>query len=637
MSENARYNSISFGFEQGEASSKFVAAVGQTFYAPVTLSLLPGQKIYTLQFNLSATSADPGTPEIAVSFESKLMKPIEGSNPVLYTRIDPQMFFFDPTTGLTGLTNLLMTNTAFNQLLVGWIERAGNTNLYDSTKQDLITYSIVHDNMFSGSAGKVIAGGFAFTVPPTAKLNDTYQLRIGRPSATYDGVSGDVFIDTPNNGSLAEGAINATKVVTVGSPEYIVGDVAPFRWFNAGDFGDTNLLNNDVVQVFQSAVYNMNTPPGKSDFFNAMDASDGTLTAVQDGNDKSIDNVRMGDGVLAVDDVFVVYRRSLDPTLKWYARYRDASGVLNSKEVPNLFRGRPMLPAETVVRARATAVSNDPPSVSFYADDFQVAPGQPVEVPVRVKVLGNWPLRVLMLNVAVRPLDNSPALTQPVQFIPDPALGKPFATSSQGPNYAAVWLNTSVDGVLGQGVIGTLKFTVPASADADAAYRIEFDHASASPNGLAIFPQRLQAGLATLRNRMISSRGDGIPDAWRLRFFGSVTNRLAEAMADADGDGMPNWAEFRAGTNPADFRSLLRMLACGVKADLNNPQQPLSPVLRWPSIEGKKYILEASPALAGPQWNPVSSEILGTGGDMEYTDTQADGRVRFYRVRVAAE
>jgi hypothetical protein len=134
---------------------------------------------------------------------------------------------------------------------------------------------------------------------------------------------------------------------------------------------------------------------------------------------------------------------------------------------------------------------------------------------------------------------------------------------------------------------------------------------------------------------MISSRGDGIPDAWRLRFFGSVTSRLAEAMVDADGDGVPNWAEFRAGTDPADFRSLLRMLGCGVRANLNNPQQPLFPVLRWPSVEGKKYILEVSPALAVPQWGSISSEILGTGGDMEYTDTQANGRARFYRVRVA--
>jgi hypothetical protein len=239
-----------------------------------------------------------------------------------------------------------------------------------------------------------------------------------------------------------------------------------------------------------------------------------------------------------------------------------------------------------------------------------------------------------MLNVVVRALDHAPALTQPVQFVPNPAFGNPFSSSSQGPNYAAVWLNPSVDGVIGQGVVGTLRFTVPASADADAAYRIDFDHASGSPNGLAIFSQRLQPGLVTLRDRMASSRGDGIPDAWRLRYFGSVSNRLAEAMADADGDGMLNWTEYRAGTNPTDFRSLLRVLACGVKAGLNYPQQPLLPVLRWPSIEGKRYLIEASPALPVLQWNSISSELPGNGGDMEYTDTQANGRPRLYRVRL---
>ena len=76
-----------------------------------------------------------------------------------------------------------------------------------------------------------------------------------------------MYIATPTNGSLAGGAVNSIKTVTVGQRKYIVGDVYPFRWFNAGDFGKTNLVNADVEQVFQSAVYGFNSPPFGSDFF----------------------------------------------------------------------------------------------------------------------------------------------------------------------------------------------------------------------------------------------------------------------------------------------------------------------------------------------------------------------------------
>ena len=66
-----------------------------------------------------------------------------------------------------------------------------------------------------------------------------------------------MFIATPTNGSLSGGAINTIKNVTVGQRKYIAGDAAPFGWFNAGDFGDTNLDDSDVEQVFEAAVYGL--------------------------------------------------------------------------------------------------------------------------------------------------------------------------------------------------------------------------------------------------------------------------------------------------------------------------------------------------------------------------------------------
>ena len=153
-----------------------------------------------------------------------------------------------------------------------------NGNLYDTTKQDLITYSMAHDNVFLSQNQKVIVGGYNFVVPTNAAAGDTYQIQIGRPSATSDGINTDNYIEAPTDGTLTSSPtnlINSVKLVTVGQRQYIVGDVAPFRWFNAGDFGEGELLNNDVVQIFQSAVYSWNSPPPGSDFFDAMDSSNG--------------------------------------------------------------------------------------------------------------------------------------------------------------------------------------------------------------------------------------------------------------------------------------------------------------------------------------------------------------------------
>ena len=66
-STNFVANTISFGFTSGEASSDFVASPGQTFYAPVTLTTLPGAVMYSLQFNLTVnpggnTNPDPHWP-----------------------------------------------------------------------------------------------------------------------------------------------------------------------------------------------------------------------------------------------------------------------------------------------------------------------------------------------------------------------------------------------------------------------------------------------------------------------------------------------------------------------------------------------------------------------------------------------
>ncbi len=665
---------IAFGFANGEASSDFVASPGQTFYAPVTLSLIGAPTIFSLQFNLIVTNGvtNSGPPITAgnFGFTSLLEKPIPGITPTIYEYIPPAAFVGlaavpNPITydGSTSFSSLLSTNNGLNLLGVGWIERAGATNLYDTTKQTLISFSQAHDTIFTPAGSKIIVGGFNVNIPANAQTNQSYKIRIDRASATSDGIGApgsDVYIASPTNAGTGGGTINALKYITVGQRKYIAGSVYPFRWFNAGDFGSSNIVNADVLQVFQSAIYFLNSPsvqaPG-SDFFDAMDSSGnigaldsnnadpnfgnytnsqtsylatfGSLDPLFDGNDTTINQDVFGNGFLDVADVYVTFRRSLDPSLTWFRRFWNGGVRVADTGATNMAAH---VSSKTAASTSSTitpkVASTTSPQVNFTAGDIIGTAGQTVQIPISATILGSYPLRVLMLNLTVVPLDGSPALTTAVSFSQTSAvLGTPYTTSSKGNgNYAAVWLNSTNAGLTGTAVIGNLNITIPATASGSAAYAIHFDHASASPNGLASFKNQTLTGVLTTTTRTNSAYGDGIPDSWRLRWFGTTNNSLSASNACPSGDGVNNWKKFVAGVDPNTANSFPKV----------NPKTAVTAgytaSIHWPSVSGKKYAIERSATLFNGSWSILTTNT-GNGGDMGYDDNTTN-KVKFYRVRI---
>ena len=186
-------NIISFGFASGEASSAFIASPGQIFYAPVTLTTLPATVMYSLQFNITVTNG-PASPPVspgAYAFESMLMQP-DPAETGLYIPIPPYAFVSFGTSPPPNDTNLVIYNgnffqdlefqdTAINLLGVGWLERYGQTNLYNTLGQNLLTYSIAHDLLYPNPThpNQIEVGGYSFLVPPTAGSNDVYQIQLG--------------------------------------------------------------------------------------------------------------------------------------------------------------------------------------------------------------------------------------------------------------------------------------------------------------------------------------------------------------------------------------------------------------------------------------------------------------------------
>jgi hypothetical protein len=644
-------NTISFGFASGEASSAFIASPGQTFYAPVTLTTLSGTIIYAMDFNLVVTNAGPNpgpaiTPN-AFAFQTMLMQP-DPTNSELVIPI--------PTEGFNGtsLTSLQFVDTAENLLGVAWLERYSETNLYNTKSQDLIAMSLAHDDLFPNplQPNGVILGGYSFTVPGNATPGQTYQIKIGLPSANSDGIGApgsSVFIFAPTNGSLGAGSLNALKTVTIGSAQYLVGDAYPFRWFNAGDFGDTNLDINDVLQVFQSACYSLNYPPPGSDFFDSMDSAGGlgvdsgngyfipfgpvaSEATLFQGNDSSINQNMFGDGTLDVSDVYVTLRRSLDPSLTLYSRFW-TNGGLAAVVFPrtNIVSQQSLAKSQTLPAVGPVSITNTP-SVNFATTDYLATAGQVLQIPVTAKVFGTYPLRVAMLNISIVPLDGSPAVTTPLSFTPNgtnTALGSPYlAMSATNGNYAAAWLDSTITGISNSSaVIGTLSVTIPTNATSMSSYAIHFDHASGSPNGIGSFPRHTLTGLITLSSRTNSIYNDGIPDSWRLRYFGTVNNLLSVSNADADGTGFNNWYKYVAGLDPTDPKSKLT-----AGTDQAMAQNPKDSVIYWPSMTGKQYVIQRSSSMFPGSWTAISTNT-GTGGNMEIHDLSG-GNSRFYRVSV---
>ncbi|MEI7936195.1 MAG: thrombospondin type 3 repeat-containing protein [Verrucomicrobiota bacterium] len=112
--------------------------------------------------------------------------------------------------------------------------------------------------------------------------------------------------------------------------------------------------------------------------------------------------------------------------------------------------------------------------------------------------------------------------------------------------------------------------------------------------------------------------------AW-LQQYGLPTDGSADST-DTDGDGMNNWQEWIAGTDPTSAASSLRLEAPVVV--------PPALVLRWNSDASHAYFIERATELGSTAaFSLLQSDIPGQAGTTTFTDASApwDGAA-FYRV-----
>ena len=137
---------------------------------------------------------------------------------------------------------------------------------------------------------------------------------------------------------------------------------------------------------------------------------------------------------------------------------------------------------------------------------------------------------------------------------------------------------------------------------------------------------RISGGTVDLGAYEFQNPASTISYAW-LQQFGLPMDGTADG-ADGDQDGMSNWQEWRAGTDPTNGVSVLQMLAPTNGA--------LGVVVTWQSVTNRSYYLQRSLDLSvQPPFVNVQSNVVGQVGTTSYTDTNAVGPgPLFYRVGV---
>ena len=120
--------------------------------------------------------------------------------------------------------------------------------------------------------------------------------------------------------------------------------------------------------------------------------------------------------------------------------------------------------------------------------------------------------------------------------------------------------------------------------------------------------------------------GDGLPDAWEIQYFGSISDPRATPDADPDGDGFTNAQEYLAGTSPVDASSALKLDSATVAG--------VTTTLHFNAIAGKTYSVLYRDDVANGLWLKLRDvPAQGGSGSVAVIDPNSGATVtRFYRL-----
>ncbi len=143
---------------------------------------------------------------------------------------------------------------------------------------------------------------------------------------------------------------------------------------------------------------------------------------------------------------------------------------------------------------------------------------------------------------------------------------------------------------------------------------------------------------------IVDVNSNGLSDFWERQYNdGELFPETFDPQADSDGDGWTNAREAAAGTdpregNPPDGIVLARI--AHVPAVMGADEwgtyviSPAAFTVSWPTISGKRYVLQFSPDMSAGGWLPVGGPFVGNGGATEYTFIFPNAERFFWRVAI---
>ncbi len=117
------------------------------------------------------------------------------------------------------------------------------------------------------------------------------------------------------------------------------------------------------------------------------------------------------------------------------------------------------------------------------------------------------------------------------------------------------------------------------------------------------------------------------PSDWLIRYFGPSPH---DSTADSDGDGMSDWAEYVAGTNPTRPASTLRV-------EVRPSGSGTGVTLSWTGSPRRSYEVQYKASLDAPAWMPLQGNTMRwqSGDQLQIEDVPSEsGQPRFYRIVV---
>jgi hypothetical protein len=130
-------------------------------------------------------------------------------------------------------------------------------------------------------------------------------------------------------------------------------------------------------------------------------------------------------------------------------------------------------------------------------------------------------------------------------------------------------------------------------------------------------------GASEYASTNVDADADGLSDAAEAYVW-----HTGALISDSDGDRTLDGPETRAGTDPLSASSYLGVESTARASGGGN-------VIRWRSVDGKRYALSRATNLVAGYWSPVTTNILGVAPMNTVTDTTAIGSGPWaYRVQV---